>query len=155
MENGLSVVADEVDFLGGDLKLLASGQSGLGVDLPEAGVQLAQFSGRQGMLFGYAKDFLADFWREGLLRVIDEPDFQTGRGARDSNERGVNTVGRSAGHHAEDEFCGRGHKWLKKFLTQRRTGNREERKGSSQRVNALAETPSAAARVKTPFAPAS
>jgi hypothetical protein len=116
MENGLSVVADEVDFLGGDLEFPASGQSGLGVDVPEAGVELAQFAGRQGILFGYAKDFVADFWREGLLRVIEEPDFQTGRGARDSNQRGVDAVGRSAGHHAEDELCGRGHKWLKQFF---------------------------------------
>src|SRR5215467_4734571 len=84
--------------------------------MPEARVQLAQFTGSERILFGHAKDFPADFGREGLLRVFDEADFQMGRGARDFDERGVDAVGRGAGHHAEDELCARRHKWLQEIF---------------------------------------
>ena len=66
MEDGLAVVADEVDRFGGDAEFFAGGECGFGVEVAEAGVELAEFSGGERILFGYAQDFFADGGREVL-----------------------------------------------------------------------------------------
>ena len=72
-------------------------------------MELAEFSWGEGILLGNTQNFLADLRPEGLVGVVQEIDFQIGRGARNFYECGVYAVGRSAGHHAENEFCRRGH----------------------------------------------
>lgn len=75
MEDCLAVVADQGDFVRRDFQSLAGVECGLGVELAEAGVELAEFAGTEGILFGYAQDFFADCWWEILFYVAEEIDF--------------------------------------------------------------------------------
>ena len=81
MEDGLAVIADEVDPFGRDAEFFAGCQSGLGVDVTQARVKLTELSGREGILFGYAEDFFADLRWEGLVSVVEKADFEIRRGA--------------------------------------------------------------------------
>jgi len=108
MKNCLAVIADQIYFAGRDAELFAGGESGVGVDVAEAEVELAELAGGHGSLFSDAKDFFADGGGEGDGRVMEEFDLKLGWCARDTDERDVDAVNRGAGHHAEDEhgFCG-------------------------------------------------
>jgi hypothetical protein len=75
MKNRLAVVADEVDSFPRDAEILAGSEGGFGVNMAEAGVELAEFAGSEWIFFGYAKDFFSDCWREGLIGVAEEFDF--------------------------------------------------------------------------------
>lgn len=75
MEDGLAVIADEVDLFWGDAEFLACGERGICIDLAKASVQLAEFCWREWFLFGYAQDFFADGGREILIGVVEEFDF--------------------------------------------------------------------------------
>src|SRR6267154_2896273 len=55
------------------------------------------------MLFGDAKNFLAKLVRKSNGSVADQPGAQIWRRARNARKGNVNTIGRRAGHHAEDE----------------------------------------------------
>src|SRR5215472_7591229 len=72
MEDGLAVVADQVDLFRGDAEFLAGSERGFGVDVAEAGMKLAEFSWRERVLFGQVQDFFADLPGEGLVRVAKE-----------------------------------------------------------------------------------
>ena len=60
MEDCLAVVADQSDFARRDFQFFAGVECGFGVELAEAGVELAEFAGGEWILFGYAQDFFAD-----------------------------------------------------------------------------------------------
>ena len=57
MEDRLAVIANEVDASRSDFELLARGKDSVGVDVPEAEVQLTEFAGGDGVLLGHTKDF--------------------------------------------------------------------------------------------------
>jgi len=137
MKNGLPVVADDVDLFRRDAALFAGVECGFGVDVAQAGVELAEFTWSERILFGYAEDFFADGGWEILTGVAEELDFQVWRSAGDSYESGVDAVGGGAGHHAEDEHGVFGHENDdKNFYHRGHRGHREEEEGGVQRVTA-------------------
>src|SRR6267154_3223439 len=81
MKNCLAVVADEIDFARCDAEFFAGGKGGVGVDVAEAGVELAEFAGSDGRLFSDAEDFLADGGGEGDGGVVEEFDLKIRRRA--------------------------------------------------------------------------
>lgn len=103
MKNGLAVIADEIDFAGRDAEFFAGGEGGFGVDVAEAEVELAEFTRGDGTLFRNAEDFFADGGREGDAGVVEEIDFEIGRGARHLDEGNVDAINGRARHHAKDE----------------------------------------------------
>ena len=103
VKNGLAVVANEIDFAGSDAKFFAGGEGGVGVNVAEAKVKLAEFAGGDGILFGDAEDFFADGGGEGDARVMEKFDLEIWRNTRDADEGDVDAVNGGAGHHAEDE----------------------------------------------------
>ncbi len=103
VEDRLAMIADQVDFARRDAEFFAGGESGVGVDVAEAGVELAKFTGGDGILFGDAENFFSDGGGERDVCVIEEFDLEIGRSTGNADERGVNAVNGCAGHHAEDE----------------------------------------------------
>src|SRR5215831_3037136 len=71
MEDRLAVIANEIDALKGDLEPFAGSKDRVGVNVPKAEIQLAQFSSRNRLLLGYAKNFLAQRGRK-LKRSMAE-----------------------------------------------------------------------------------
>jgi hypothetical protein len=100
----LAVIADEIDFPRRDAEFLAGGEGGVGVNVAEAGVELAEFAGCDGVLFGDTKNFFADSGGERDRSVIQEFDLEIRRTTRNADEGSIDAVNRSAGHHAKDEF---------------------------------------------------
>src|SRR5262245_355311 len=64
MEDGLAVGADEGDFCRGDAEALAGSKRGIGENLAETEIELAELAGGDGLLFGDAKDFFSESGRK-------------------------------------------------------------------------------------------
>ncbi len=85
VEYGLAVIADEVDFVRREAEFFAGGEGSVGVDVAEAGVELAKFTGGDGILFGDAENFFSDGGGERDVCVIEEFDLNIGWRAGDSH----------------------------------------------------------------------
>ena len=103
VKNRLTVVAEDRDFFRRDAEALAGGQSGIGVDLAEAEIHLAEIADRNRSLLGNAEDFFSDLSGEIDACVIEEFRVQVWRGAGNFCQGDVDAVGGGAGHQAEDE----------------------------------------------------
>lgn len=110
MKDRLAVIADEIDFARRDVEFLARGEGGIGVNVTEPRVELAQFARGDGVLFGDAQDFFPNSGRERDRGVIEKSDVERRRRARDFDEGDVDAVNGRAGHHAENERRFRRHR---------------------------------------------
>ena len=102
VKDRLAVIADKVNSTRRDAKLLACGEGGLGVDVAETRVKLAEFAGDYGSLCGDAEDLFADGCLERDCGVVKKFDLEIGRRTGNAYEGNVDAVNGSAGHHAED-----------------------------------------------------
>src|SRR6266446_1087824 len=103
MKDGLAVAADESYFLGRNLEFAARGHRGLGEKLSQSKISLAESARGDGVLFGDAKNFLANRRRKFDGGMAEQLGIQMRRCARDASEGNVNAIGGCSGHHAENK----------------------------------------------------
>src|SRR6266478_6115642 len=103
MENRLAVAADQRDVFWPDTKFVASGNGGFGEHFSQTKIQLAESARGDGVLFGDAKNFLANRRRKFDGGMAEQLGIQMRRCARDASEGNVNAIGGCSGHHAENK----------------------------------------------------
>src|SRR5712664_413870 len=103
VENRLAVAANERDFLRCNPEFATRRHGGAGEEFSHAKVQLADGARSDGVLFGDAQNFLAKRGRKFDRGMAQQLDVQIGRRAGNASQCNVDTVGRGAGHHAENK----------------------------------------------------
>ena len=120
VEDGLTVIADEIDASRRNTELFTRGENSVGIDVSEAEVQLAQFASGNGSLLGDAKNLFAQRGRKVERSVAEQLGVELRRRAGDAGKRDIDAIGGSAGHKAENKERLRSHR-TKSF----NTGNAE------------------------------
>src|SRR5580658_2720967 len=103
MKNGLPVAPDQRNLFCSDPKALASGQRRFSKNLAQTKIELAQLTGRDGLLLSYAKNFFPQSSRKFNRGVVDKLSVETRRRPRDFRQSNINSIGGSAGHEAKNE----------------------------------------------------
>src|SRR5436305_1762281 len=102
----LSGRCDEVDLIVGQARFLDQAIRGGGEQLADHEVQMADLLDTGLLLVEERIDAPANVARKGERSEANDLDLRAGaRSAGDAHEHGVDGVGRSAGHEADDDAC--------------------------------------------------
>jgi len=102
MMDCLTMGTDQSDVLGPESCVANDGERGSGKMFAEQEIKFANF--RHLAVQADVEDVLPQISRKGLLTVGNQPRAQSVSVAGDFGDNGINTVGRSAGHKANDKL---------------------------------------------------